>query len=141
MMKSRYLAILFLGLLTFISSQTDSNIFYTSQIIHSKAELGKVCHNQDGTNTIISRSTQNSGIAYISKLINGKKFDYKQSRFNLGYDSDAQIMQTKNINGENAYTVYHKLNGKEYFTEFKEKVKIYHPKIIQVSMPKPLLSL
>ena len=121
MMKSRYLAILFLGLLTFISSQTDSNIFYTSQIIHSKAELGKVCHNQDGTNTIISRSTQNSGIAYISKLINGKKFDYKQSQFNLGYDSDAQIMQTKNINGENAYTVYHKLNGKEYFTEFKEK--------------------
>ena len=121
MMKSRYLAILFLGLLTFISSQTDSNLFYTSQIIHSKAELGKVCHNQDGTNTIISRSTQNSGIAYISKLINGKKFDYKQSQFNLGYDSDAQIMQTKNINGENAYTVYHKLNGKEYFTEFKEK--------------------
>ena len=119
-MKPRYL-ILFLGLLSFISSQTSSSVFYTSQIIHSKAELGKVCRNSDGTNTILSKSTENPGITFISKLINGKKFSYQQSQFNLGYDKGAQLMQTKNINGEDAYTLYYKSNGREYLTEFKDK--------------------
>ena len=120
-MKSRYI-LLFLSLFTLIKfSEADSSVFYTSQIIHSKAELGKVCLNPDGTNTILSKSTQNQGNTFISKLISGKRFEYKQSQFNLGYDMGAIIIPTKNMNGENAYTIYHKLNGKEYLTQLKDK--------------------
>ena len=100
-MKSRYI-LLFLSLFTLIKfSEADSSVFYTSQIIHSKAELGKVCLNPDGTNTILSKSTQNQGNTFISKLISGKRFEYKQSQFNLGYDMGAIIIPTKNMNGEN----------------------------------------
>ena len=86
-MKSRYI-LLILSLFTLvISDVADSSVFYTSQIIHSQAELGKVCLNPDGTNTILSKSTQDQGITFISKILGGKRFEYKQSQFNLGYDS------------------------------------------------------
>ena len=120
-MKSRYI-LLILSLFTLvISDVADSSVFYTSQIIHSQAELGKVCLNPDGTNTILSKSTQNQGITFISKILSGKRFEYKQSQFNLGYDKTEILMPTKNMNGENAYTLYHKSNGREYLTELKEK--------------------
>ena len=120
-MKSRYI-LLILSLFTLvISDVADSSVFYTSQIIHSQAELGKVCLNPDGTNTILSKSTQDQGITFISKILGGKRFEYKQSQFNLGYDISEILMPTKNMNGENAYTLYHKSNGREYLTELKEK--------------------
>ena len=104
-MKSRYILLILSLFSLVISSEGDSSVFYTSIIIHSKAELGKVCLNPDGSNTILSKSTQNPGNTFISKILSGKRFDYQQSEFNFGYDIGATLMPTKNANGENAYTL------------------------------------
>ena len=104
-MKSKYILLILSLFSLVISSEGDSSVFYTSIIIHSKAELGKVCLNPDGSNTILSKSTQNPGNTFISKILSGKRFDYQQSEFNFGYDIGATLMPTKNANvkdkGEN----------------------------------------
>ena len=120
-MKSKYILLILSLFSLVISSEGDSSVFYTSIIIHSKAELGKVCLNLDGSNTILSKSTKNPGNTFISKILSGKRFDYQQSEFNFGYDIGATLMPTKNANGENAYTLYTKSNGREYLTELKDK--------------------
>ena len=120
-MRTRYILAIILGLLSLISALPSLTDRYYSEIIHEKAEYGKVCRNNDGSNTIISKSTDNGGVTFISKINAGGNFVYKKAQFNLGYDIGAQIFEAKNSNAEDAYTVYHKSNGKEEFTEFQEK--------------------
>ena len=44
------------------------NIYYKEEIIHSNAELGKVCQTSKGDNLILSKDIKNSDKTYMSKL-------------------------------------------------------------------------
>ena len=125
-MKARNVLIVLLCLFAFISSETLNTLIiptiYSSQIIHENAELGKVYLNTDESNTILSKGTDpNQGATLISKIDNRGGFIYHNSKFNLVYDNSAQIMEKKTNTEESVYLLYYQNNGKEYFTEFKDK--------------------
>ena len=92
-----------------------------SQIIHSDASLGKSALTKDGSNLIISQSTKNPETALISKLDKNSNFLYENKNLNLAYSSNALITESKTSNGEEGFTFYYKLNGKEYLTQFKDE--------------------
>ena len=112
MLVTRYTFLLILSLLALAFNQT----FLASEVIHEKAEYPKVSQNLDGSVTILSKRASTT---LISKLDKAKNFLYHQSQFNLGYSTNAQFME----NEENAYTLYHKANGKEYLSGFKDEGK------------------
>ena len=125
-MKARNVLIVLLCLFAFISSETLNTLIiptiYSSQIIHENAELGKVYLNTDESNTILSKGTDpNQGATLISKIDNRGGFIYHNSKFDLVYDNSAQIMEKKTNTEESVYLLYYQNNGKEYFTEFKDK--------------------
>ena len=117
-MKSSY--IILLALFIYCSAQV-----YKNDIIHEKAEFGKVSHNRDGSNLVISKLTDNKGIL-ISKLDKNGNFLYHNKQINnLVYTGNAQIMESRINDGEdqNGYTLYHKVLGKEYLTQIKEQAQ------------------
>ena len=85
-MKSRHILII-LSLFTLTISERGrlQRLLYVPNYPFS-SRIRQICLNPDGTNTILSKSTQNQGITFISKILSGKRFEYKQSQFNLGYD-------------------------------------------------------
>ena len=113
MMKSRYL-ILFL-----LSLAICGKIEYKSEIIHTNAELGKVCQTSEGDNLILSK-VPNKDITFMSKLDDEANYIYHNKSYNLRYTGNAQITQSKLSNGQDGYILYHKLNGKEYFSELTD---------------------
>ena len=119
-MKSSYIILLAL----FICCLAE-NPQYRNDIIHESAELGKVSHNSDGSNLIISKMIDNKG-TLISKLDKNGNFLYRNTKINnLLYTGNAQIMESRINDGENqnGYTLYHKNLGKEYLTQIKEQAK------------------
>ena len=114
-MKSSYI-ILFL-ILSLCSCGTP---VFKDEIIHSNAELGKVCPLSDGSNLILSKRP-GADITYISKLDSNANYIYHSNTINLAYTGNAQIMESKLTTGEKGYTLYHKLSGKEYLTEIKDQ--------------------
>ena len=126
-MNARNVLIVLLCLFALVSSDQQNtmlkfNPLFISEIIHENAELGKVCLNTDESNTILSKGVDsNQGSTLISEIDNRGGFIYHNSKFNLVYDSSAQILEKKTNTEESAYLLYYKNNGKEYFTEFKDK--------------------
>ena len=126
-MNTRNVLIVLLCLFALVSNDQENTMLkfiptYTSQIIHENAELGKVCLNADESNTILSKGVDsNHGSTLISEIDNRGGFIYHNSKFDLVYDSSAQIMEKKTNTEESAYLLYYQNNGKEYFTEFKDK--------------------
>ena len=114
-MKSPYI-ILFLTL----SLCSCGTPVFKDEIIHSNAELGKVCPLSDGSNLILSKRP-GADITYISKLDSNANYIYHSNTINLAYTGNAQIMESKLTTGEKGYTLYHKLSGKEYLTEIKDQ--------------------
>ena len=87
-MKSSYIILLAL----FICCLAESPQ-YINDIIHESAELGKVSHNSDGSNLIISKMIDNKG-TLISKLDKNGNFLYRNTKINnLLYTGNAQIME------------------------------------------------
>ena len=105
---------------TLISAPTSLDI---SEIIHENAELGKVVEDKDGNNLITSKSVKESGKTLLSKLDKGGNFLYHNSKINLEYSTNAQITQTKTITGEDGYSLYYRLNGRERLAQFKDEGK------------------
>ena len=114
-MKSRYIILI----LTLSLCSCGTPVF-KDEIIHSNAELGKVCPLSDGSNLILSKRP-GADITYISKLDSNANYIYHSNTINLAYTGNAQIMESKLTTGEKGYTLYHKLSGKEYLTEIKDQ--------------------
>ena len=113
-MKSRYILLLLL-----FSFHVYSLPTFRNEIIHSNAELGKVCLTSEGDNLILSKA-QGQNKIFMSKLDKNANFIYHNRQLNLAYSGNAQITQSKLKTGETGYTLYHKSSGKEYFTELKD---------------------
>ena len=113
-MKSRYILLLLL-----FSFHVYSLPTFRNEIIHSSAELGKVCLTSEGDNLILSKA-QGQNKIFMSKLDKNANFIYHNRQLNLAYSGNAQITQSKLKTGETGYTLYHKSSGKEYFTELKD---------------------
>ena len=132
MMKARYIPIFVLALFTPIIAEIapfKPLIMHLSEIIHENAELGKVCLNSDGSNTIFSKEYNKQGSVFMSKIDKDGNFVYHNSKFNTGYSIGSQLNEIKTSTGDNAYAFYYKSNGKEYLTEFKDKgVDLQNPK-------------
>ena len=114
-MKSSHIILLLL-----ISLYSCANPVFKNEIIHTNAELGKVCPTSTGDNLIISKSVGRD-ITLMSKLDSNANYIYHNKEINLAYSGNAQIMESKLTNGEDGYTLYHKAGGKEYFTELKDQ--------------------
>ena len=115
-MKPSYVILLVL----FIYSA--ASFVYRNDIIHEKAELGKVCHLKDGQNVIISK-VLNKEKTLISKLDDRGNYIYHNTELNLGYTGNAQIMESPINEGQTqtGYTLYHKNLGKEYLTQINDE--------------------
>ena len=119
-MKAKNMIFLLICLIASISS--NSLIFTPrekSQIIHENAELGKVCETKDGSNIILSKAKNKNTL--MSKMSSDGTFDYHRKELNIEYSTNAQIMESKTRRGEDGYTLYYQLNGKEYLTQFKDE--------------------
>ena len=116
-MRLRYL------ILTLFYACLCGTFKYTNDIIHENAELGKVCHTKDGDNLILSK-VYNGQKMLMSKLDERGNFLYHNSLLDISYTGNAQVMESKTINGEDGYTLYHKTSGKEYLTQLKDEGQI-----------------
>ena len=114
-MKPRFILLLFL-----FSSYFCATPLFRDETIHPKAELGKVCLTSEGDNLILSKA-QGQDKIFMSKLDKNANFIYYNKTLNLAYTGNAQITQSKLTTGEDGYILYHKSNGKEYFTELKDQ--------------------
>ena len=108
----------FLIILAFINS--DNSVLFKNVVIHEKAELGKVCQTASGDNIIISKKT-GQDVTVVSRLDDGGNFIYHESKINVGYTGNAQIMESKISNGDDGFILYHKSSGKEFFRQFEDK--------------------
>ena len=102
----------------------SATYMFKNDIIHENAELGKVCHLNDGKNLVISKATKEQN-TFISKLDERGNYIYHNGKLNLVYTGNAQIMESRINDGQaqNGYTLYHKNLGKEYLTQIKDEAQ------------------
>ena len=115
---------LLLLVLTLISSTLTVDLQFSAQIIHPKAELGKALELNNGNQLITSRSTDGT-YSWVSKLDDNGNFLLDKKKLKAVYTGNAQLAESKLIDGSDGYILYVKENGKEYLIEFKDGQEDY----------------
>ena len=102
---------LFLLIIALISATLASDLDFNSKIIHSRAELGKVCVASEADKLIISNSIDGD-YSYVSKLDENGNFIYHNKTIDTGYSGNAQLTESKLVDGTTGFILYHKKSGK-----------------------------
>ena len=130
---------LFLLIIALISATLASDLDFNSKIIHSRAELGKACVASEADKLIISNSIDGD-YSYVSKLDENGNFIYHNKTIDTGYSGNAQLTESKLVDGTTGFILYHKKSGSEYLTQYKDgekknvKEKTYKTQKEQASM-------
>ena len=115
---------LLLLVLTLFSSTLTVDLRFSAQIIHPKAELGKALELINGNQLIVSKSNDGTH-SWVSLLDDNGNFLQDKKKLNTVYTGNAQLAESKLVDGSNGYILYAKENGKEYLIEFKEGQENY----------------
>ena len=113
---------LFLLIIALISATLASDLDFNSKIIHSRAELGKACVASEADKLIISNSIDGD-YSYVSKLDENGNFIYHNKTIDTGYSGNAQLTESKIVDGTTGFILYHKKSGSEYLTQYKDGEK------------------